>query len=152
MIEVKSWPIVGWLATKAGTLYISRGGKTAAAKAIADISHVLNQDHNAMVFAEGRVTDGHIKKFHCRLLQSAIDTSSALQPVALYYPSQGNELVNPAVTFYGGITLTQSLLKMMAEKRTEVEVSFLDAFNHGQHSRKELASIAENQIRARLGQ
>jgi len=41
MIEVKSWPVAGWLATRAGTIYIHRGGLHCQPSWIWHIRHIL---------------------------------------------------------------------------------------------------------------
>ncbi len=84
--DVKTIPVIGWLATRAGTLYIKRGNKHSASDAIAEITEVLKHNHNALIFAEGTTTDGNIKKFHSRTLQSAVDAQAMVQPVAIFYP------------------------------------------------------------------
>jgi len=152
MIEVKSWPIVGWLATRAGTLYISRGNKIAATTAIEDVGQILKSKHNVIIFAEGRVTDGNIRKFHSRLFQSAIDSRSQIQPIALRYPSADGSLVNPTVLFTENTTLPQSLYKIITTKRTEVEISFLQPIDASNQTRNQLAFETEQLIRQHLGQ
>jgi len=89
--EVKTMPVFGWLATRAGTLYIHRGNKESASEASAEITAALNQKHNSLIFAEGTTTDGHIKKFHARMMQSAIDAHAMVQPVAIFYPKKMRE-------------------------------------------------------------
>ncbi|MEZ5450112.1 MAG: 1-acyl-sn-glycerol-3-phosphate acyltransferase [Thiolinea sp.] len=45
------WPVIGWLATRAGTLYIRRGSKGAAGECCADtISERLQQGDVVLVF------------------------------------------------------------------------------------------------------
>ena len=86
--EVKTMPVFGWLATRAGTLYIKRGNKHSATNVNDEIVDALKIKHNALVFAEGTTTDGHIKKFHSRMMQSAIDAQAMVQPVAIFYPKK----------------------------------------------------------------
>jgi len=86
--EVKSIPVIGWLATRAGTLYIKRGCKDSASDVSSEITAALNQQHNSIIFAEGTTTDGHIKKFHSRMIQGAIDAHAMVQPVAIFYPQK----------------------------------------------------------------
>lgn len=152
MAEVKDWPVIGWLATRAGTLYIPRGGKTATSDSIKEISTALNETHNAVVFAEGRVTDGTVKRFHSRLLQSAIDANATVQPVAIRYPDGDSKLANPVVLFLNGTSFSQSFLKVISTKRIEVEITFLIPIPPDNQLRKELSNDAETQIRKQLGQ
>jgi len=89
--EVKTMPVFGWLATRAGTLYIKRGNKRSATESSCEITAALNQQHNSLIFAEGTTTDGHIKKFHSRMMQSAIDAHAMVQPIAIFYPIKNPE-------------------------------------------------------------
>lgn len=152
MIEVKSWPVAGWLATRAGTIYISRGGAKAAATATENISHLLKQQHNVVIFAEGRVTDGNMKKFHSRLLQGAIDATSDVQAIAIRYPDENGAILNPAVLFTGNISPLKSLINVMKTKRLNVEITFFEPLSSNQQTRTQLAAKTETQVREQLGQ
>lgn len=152
MIEVKSWPVAGWLSTRAGTLYIHRGGHKATAKSINEISYVLSKKHNVVIFPEGRTTDGSLKKFHSHLMQSVIDADALMQPIALKYLNGGSILANTAVLFNGNTTLLQSLLNIMSKKNIAVNVTFLNSISVKQQSRSEITGNAESQIRKRLKQ
>ena len=152
MIEVKSWPVAGWLATRAGTLYISRGGAKAGANATENISRLLKQKHNVVIFAEGRVTDGNLKKFHSRLLQGAIDTASDVQSIAIRYPHENGAILNPAVLFTGNISPLKSLINVMKTKQINVEITFCVPLSSEQQTRTQLAEKTEEQVRQLLGQ
>lgn len=152
MIEVKSWPVAGWLATRAGTIYIHRGGKSASADAISDMSDALNLKHNVVMFPEGRVTDGKVRKFHSRLIQSAIDSNASIQPVAIRYRTEGSSLTHPAILFTDGITFRQSFIKVLMTKEIDVDITFLKSIPAENNTRKELTLNTENQIRKQLGQ
>jgi len=152
MIEVKEWPVAGWLATRAGTLYIHRGGKKSSDISIDEISHVLGQNHNVVIFPEGKTTDGTLRKFHPRLIQSAVDAKSYIQPVAIKYVSGDSILANQAVLFNNDITFPQSLLNIMSQKSISVEIAFLDPVAVDEQSRSEITSYAEKQVRVQLNQ
>ena len=152
MIEVKSWPVAGWLATRAGTLYIHRGGKKSVDKSLHEISHVLNEKHNVVIFPEGRTTDGTLRKFHSRLMQSAVDAKSSMQAIALKYQNGESILANPAVLFIGDTTFSKSLLNIMSQKNILVEVAFLEPSSAGNKTRTQITSDAESQIREQLNQ
>ena len=152
MIEVKSWPVAGWLATRAGTLYIHRGGKQSTDKSLNEITQVLNEKHNVVVFPEGRTTDGTLRKFHSRLVQSAVNANSYVQPIALKYTNGTSLQANPAVLFIGDTTFTQSLFNILAQKSISVEVNFLEPIHAADQLRSKITSDAENQMRKQLRQ
>lgn len=71
--EVRTWPVAGWLAAKAGSLFIRRGsGDSQLIRK--QMSRHLEQAHPLLMFPEGTTTDGRsLRTFHGRLLSAAID-------------------------------------------------------------------------------
>lgn len=137
--EVKTMPIIGWLATRAGTLYIKRGKRNSASESSSEITAVLNQQHNSLVFAEGTTTDGNLRKFHSRMMQSAIDAQAMVQPVAIFYPATKSSELNPAVLFIGDTSIGESFDKIIRKPFTNVEIHFLKPINSKNLSRNEVA-------------
>jgi len=144
--EVGKMPIMGWLATRAGTLYIPRGGRTASLQAIQTMTEALKQNQSVILFAEGTTTDGNVKRFHSRLIQSAIDAGCEIQPIAIRYPHQ-TELAHPAAPFIGDMTLAESFTGILKTETLKAEVHFLDVIPTGVKSRNELAREAEEMVR-----
>ncbi|MGD2054088.1 MAG: lysophospholipid acyltransferase family protein [Gammaproteobacteria bacterium] len=148
--EVSNWPLIGWLATRAGTLYIQRGGRQAAVNANKAIAEVLSMNHNVLLFAEGTTTDGNVKRFHSRLMQSAVDSGAHIQPVAIRYPDPGGSKVHPAVLYIDGISFIDSTRRILGTRQLEVEIYFGDAVTANSKSRDELARYAETEVRRLL--
>jgi len=148
--EVKTMPVFGWLATRAGTLYIKRGNKRSATESSCEITAALNQQHNSLIFAEGTTTDGHIKKFHSRMMQSAIDAHAMVQPVAIFYPVRnphsGEIEINPATLFTGNTTISESFDRITRASRIDVEVHFLAPINSTGKTRDEIAQHAFDEV------
>jgi len=148
--EVKTMPLVGWLATRAGTLYIKRGSKDSATDANSEITNALSLKHNSLIFAEGTTTDGHIRKFHSRMMQSAIDAQAMVQPVAIFYPStnpETNEIeLNPTTLFIGNISMRESFDLVTRAPRTDVEVHFLEPIDSTGKTRNEIAQHAFDEV------
>jgi len=140
-------PIIGWLATRAGTLYIKRGSKTAAKNAIKLMSNTLI-DQNIVLFAEGTTKDGSHIRFHSRLMQSAIDAGCKVQPVAVRYPSSSGHGTHEAALFTGNTTTGQSFLKILSTSTLVAELHFLEPVTATGMSRDELAKYAENKVRS----
>ncbi len=148
--EVKTMPVLGWLATRAGTLYIHRGNKESASDASSEITAVLNQQHNSLIFAEGTTTDGHIKKFHSRMMQSAIDAHAMVQPVAIFYPvfnpdTQQTE-INPVTLFLGRTTIGESANLIFRTPCIDVEVHYLEPINSSGRTRDEISRHAYDEV------
>ena len=143
--EINSWPLVGWLATKAGTLFIKRGFKGAAEQSIKDIIQALQNGGHVIIFPEGTTTDGtSVKRFHSRLFQAAIDAKVSVQPVALSYPHPDG--THPKAPFIGDTQFIESLLDMISEKNMNVRLDFLQPVNSWEYNRDKLAELAKQQI------
>lgn len=144
--EVNSWPIIGWLAVRTGTLFIKRGARGAAQQSIQDICEVLQGGNHVIIFPEATTTDGQtVKRFHSRLLQAAIEAGVKVQPIALTYPHPGG--VHPNAPFIGDTQLLDSTLRMMSENRMDARLSFLPAIDTSGHNRDELAEITGQMVR-----
>lgn len=148
--EVKTMPVFGWLATRAGTLYIKRGKHGSASEASSEITAALNQRHNSLIFAEGTTTDGHIKKFHSRLMQSAIDAHAMVQPIAIFYPvinpETGNPEINPATLFMGDTSTGESFNLIARAPGIDVEVHFLEPIHSAGKTRDEISQHAYDEV------
>jgi 1-acyl-sn-glycerol-3-phosphate acyltransferase len=138
---------MGWLATRAGTLYIARGGKQAASDANRAIAEALAKQHNVLLFAEGTITDGHVKKFHSRLIQSAVDTGCHVQPVAIRYPCPEGNKVHLAALTTADMSFIASAKRLIGAKQLQVEIYFAEAVSAADQSRDELARYAEKEVR-----
>jgi 1-acyl-sn-glycerol-3-phosphate acyltransferase len=144
--EINSWPIIGWLASRAGTLFIKRGSKGAAQQSQQEIFNTLKQGGHIILFPEGTTTDGtSVNKFHSRLFQAAIDAHAQVQPVALQYPHADG--VHPAALFIGDTQFLESTLAIMSEAAMEVRLQFLQVIDAADFTRDQLASMCQQQIR-----
>ena len=143
-------PIFGWLATRAGTLYIKRGRHGSASDASSEITTVLNQNHNSLIFAEGTTTDGHVKKFHSRMMQSAIDAHAMVQPIAIFFPQKNPETgkpeINPVTLFMGNTSIAESFDLIARSPSIDVEVHFLKPINSKGKTRNEISQHAYDEV------
>ena len=146
--EVRTWPIAGWLALKAGTLFIRRGGNDSQLLR-QQISQHLQQDCALLIFPEGTTTDGRsLRTFHGRLLASAIDTQTPLQPVALRYLRNGQS--DAIAPFVGDDDLLSHLFRLFANDCAEVEIHLLAPIASTSEERAALAFKAQQAIQQAL--
>ncbi len=84
--ELQAWPLVGPLATAAGTLYIERASARDALRVVHHMAERLQAGDVLAVFPEGTTGDGvHVLPFHANLLQAAIAAQVPAQPVGLRF-------------------------------------------------------------------
>ena len=143
--EVRSWPVAGWLADQAGSLFIRRGaGDSQTIRE--QMSCHLQQQHPLLMFPEGTTTDGRsVRTFHGRLLSAAIDSDVALQPVAIRYLRNGES--DPIAPFIGDDDLLSHLLRLFAHEQAQVEIHLLEPIACEQQERAMLAFKAQEAIR-----
>ena len=131
--DVQAWPLIGRLVDAGGTLYIQREKRRDAMRVVHQMADALRGGDTVAIFPEGTTADGHaLLPFHANLLQAAIATEAAVQPLALRY-ADAEHAVSRAAQFVGDTTLAQSLWMLAGGERLSVTVKVLapEATAHG---------------------
>lgn len=111
---IAHWPLIGRLATGAGTLYIERESRRDALRVVHHMADSLRAGDIVAVFPEGTTGDGRdVLPFHANLLQSAIAASAPVQPVALKYIDSATGAQSFAPRYVGDDTLASSLWRTL---------------------------------------
>lgn len=145
-VEVKNWPVIGFLATRAGTLYIERGYHHATVEANHAMQHALENRDNVVLFAEGTTTEGTPRKFHGRLMQSAIDAESLVQPVAIFYPDDSGQRINRKILYINETHFVRSVFSILGQKNIPAEIHFLTPISATGKTRNELARYCHDRV------
>lgn len=143
--EVREWPLIGWLAARAGTVFIRRGGGQSTAISEA-IGGQLQNNGLLTLFPEGTTTDGSdVRPFFSRLFGSAIDTGSPIVPTSLRYHVNGE--LDTVAPYIDEQSLLDNILDLLKRKESGVHVHFAEPIKHqtGQ-DRKSLAKAARNAV------
>jgi 1-acyl-sn-glycerol-3-phosphate acyltransferase len=144
--EVAHWPVVGFMVTAAGTLYLQRERRRDAMRVLGLMSQALRDGYTVGVFPEGTTGDGHaLLHFHANMLQAAIDAQEPVQPLAIRYSDKSHE-ISPAAAFVGDTTLWQSLWGVITAPDLTVHLTVLplQAVDHA--DRRALAELLQSQI------
>lgn len=146
--EVRSWPLAGWLAHKAGTLFIRRGSGDSNLLA-RQLHRHLTAGRHLLIFPEGTTTDGQqVRTFHGRLLTSAIEAYVPVQPVAIRYLRDG--VTDPIAPFIGDDDLPSHLLRLFAQERGKVQIQLLAPIASLGLERNALARQAQRAVQVAL--
>ncbi|KMM90168.1 lysophospholipid acyltransferase family protein [Pseudomonas lundensis] len=142
--DVRGWPVAGWLAAKAGSLFIRRGaGDSQLIRQ--QMRHHLSQGLPLLMFPEGTTTDGRcVRTFHGRLLSAAIDSGAHLQPVAIRYLRDGS--TDPIAPFIGDDDLLSHLMRLFSHDTADVEIHLLEPIACLNQERTVLAFRAQQAI------
>jgi len=141
--EVRSWPLVGWLASKTGTLFIDRSKRHDTVRVNGEMSDVLNQGGCLGVFPEGTTSNGSfLRPFHASLLQPAIQSQSHVWPAAIRYTHADGSL-NLALAYIDEVTFLDSLLSILGQRVIYAVVEFLPPISAHGKTRRDLARNLE---------
>lgn len=148
--EVRSWPVIGWLAAKVGTLFIERTRRHDTGRMNQTVTEALIRGDQVALFPEGTTSDGTLlRPFHAPLLQAAIDGGSRVRPVAIRYTRpDGSPSLAPA--YVDDLSFGESLSRILSEPRLQAEIAYLDPLPTEGQTRRELAAMAEQAIASAL--
>jgi 1-acyl-sn-glycerol-3-phosphate acyltransferase len=143
---IAHWPLLGRLARAGGTLFIERERKRDALRVVHEVAAALRLGDAVAVFPEGTTGAGHeVLPFHANLLQAAITTATAVQPIVLRYSEPGLP-VSVAAQYIGDTTLVESLMKVCTARGLVVDVRFLPVEPAGELDRRALAQRLHDRI------
>jgi len=147
--EVRDWPLVGWMAEIAGTLFIARGANQAGVL-IPSIAERALRGGQVAVFPEGTTTDGtRLQRFHPRLLGAGQLDGVGVQPVALRYGS--NTAPDRIAPFVGDDSLLPHLLRLVRYPGLQVQIRFLPPLDGSALSRRQISDHCHHAIADALG-
>jgi 1-acyl-sn-glycerol-3-phosphate acyltransferase len=135
--DVRHWPLIGTLATGAGTLYIERASRRDAMRVVHHMAGSLRSGEVVAVFPEGTTSDGvTLLPFHANLLQAAISASAPVQPVALQFVDEAKGETSLAPCYIGDDTLLGSIWRTLTTPGIQAVVTFGECQEAGGRDRR----------------
>jgi len=129
--DVRHWPLIGPLATGAGTLYVERESRRDAMRVVHHMAESLRAAGILAVFPEGTTSDGrHLLPFHANLIQAAISADAPIQPVALSFIDTGSGCRSFTACYIDDDTLIGSVWRTVSGSPLTAVV----AFGQAQHA------------------
>lgn len=123
--DVRHWPLIGTLATGAGTLYIERAKRRDAMRVVHHMAQSLAAGDIVAVFPEGTTGDGReLLPFHGNLIQAAISADAPVQPVALRFVDRASGRDSDGPLYLGDDTLVGSLWRTLSGRPFVAHVRF----------------------------
>lgn len=146
MQELRSWFIVGFLAEKLNTIFISRANKKDLLRINQQVSKVLQRNGSVMFFPEGATSTGEsVKDFKSSLFESVIMSESKIIPLVLSYTIKGKR--TQGVTYAGGINFWQAFKNVLCLHGIEAKVDIMPKLTiQPKDNRIDLANKAYQQI------
>jgi 1-acyl-sn-glycerol-3-phosphate acyltransferase len=129
--EVRGWPLFGWITSRAGTVYVERGGGLKTYPRVnAEMAEAYRSGLPVLFFPEGTTTDGaEVVPFRRGLFHSVLNEGVALRTAALRYELEScwaNEGANVGedVCWWGEMGFVSHIVRLLGLKGLSVKVRF----------------------------
>lgn len=143
--EVKGWPIFGFFARLAGTLFVDRERRSRVGQTTNEIQTALNHGALVVLFPEGTSSDGKtILPFKSSLLEPAAKHTHALYASLVQYELEDGD-VSEEICYWKDMTLVPHLINLLSKKTIHASVSFTQ-LHESSTDRKELARQLHSEI------
>jgi len=143
--EVKLWPVFGWFARLAGTLFVNREKRTQVAQATAELEQTLDSGALVVLFPEGTSSDGRtVLPFKSALLAPATRSCRPLFAGYICYELDDGD-VREEVCYWKDMTLLPHLVNLLSKRAPRVFVRF-SQLQHSTTDRKELARQLHSEV------
>ena len=137
--DVKNWPILGWFARLAGTLFADRERRTQVGPLTNAMRTCLDGGALVVLFPEGTSSDGRtVLPFKSSLLEPAATDSHPVCVSLIHYRLEDGD-AGEEVCYWKDMTFFPHLINLLGKRGVEACVCFSDLQVSGMN-RKELAS------------
>ena len=145
--DVRNWPLMGALATGAGTLYISRASRRDALRVVHDMAQALAQGDVLAFFPEGTTSDGStVLPFHSNLFQAAIAADAPVQPLGLRFEDAHSAAISFVPCYVGEESLLQSVWRTLCAAPLRAVLSFGPAQTAQGRDRRHFAAALREEV------
>ena len=148
--EVRAWPAIGWLAARAGTLFLRRSSGRSLLQVKERIGALLLAGRNVALFAEGTTSSGSdVLPFRSGLMQAAVDSARPVQAVAIAYYDEDGRL-SAAAAFVDAMSLWESIGAVLRRGPITARLVIAPPLAPAGRTRKQLAREAHELVAAIL--
>jgi len=143
--DVATWPLFGWLARAAGTIFVDRERRFSTRKAVDVVREAMGTGSVVVLFPEGTSSDGSmVLPFKSALLQSAVQLGSPITAASIDYDIDDGS-VSDEVCYWRDMTLVPHRLNLFLKREIRASYSFsLAKVRAG--NRKEIARELRDEI------
>ena len=143
--EVRRWPVIGWLARCAGTVFIRRERKAEVMGLGAVFKSIVQQGVVVGLFPEGTSSDGsQVLPFHSSLLEPAVENAWPISAAWIGYSLQDG-CVEDEVCYWRDMTFGWHFLNLLSKKSIEATVVYGSTLLPGL-DRKQMAQLLHAQV------
>jgi len=143
--EVRHWPVFGWFARLAGTIFVQRDKPLQAAQSADALGVVLRKGALVVLFPEGTSSGGAtVLPFKSSLLEPASREKHALTAGLIAYELSDGD-ASEEVCYWKDMTLVPHLINLMSKRAIRASVRFTE-LQQGSANRKELARQLHSEV------
>lgn len=129
--EIETWPVVGWMTTMSGTVYVARGHGGSAVRARQGMQAALDAGLPVVFFPEGTTSNGStVLKFHSGLLAQVMAGGTPVTAAHVGYSlgaANGAEVsVANDVCYWGDAKIVPHIFKLLGLRGVRVAVRFAE--------------------------
>jgi len=143
--DVAAWPLFGWLAYAAGTIFVDRERRLSSVAVVNFIRDAIAGGSLVVLFPEGTSSDGStVLPFKSALLDSAVQLRCPVAAAAIEYALDQGSVANE-VCYWRDMTLVPHLLNLFFKREIRSKCSFTPSkIRSG--NRKEIASELRDEV------
>lgn len=150
--EIRDWPVAGFVAERAGTLFIRREKRRDTARINEEVHDALGEGDCVGLFPEGTTTEGdRLLRFHSSLFEPAVANAATVYPAALRYEHADGSACR-AIAYVGELSFMQSMGLVMRQRGVVARIAFADPVACAAGlTRRDVARLTESRVAALLG-
>lgn len=139
--EIRAWPLIGWLAYMAGTLFIIRGNHESRRRTGRRMAALMRRGDRVGIFPEGGIKpEMGVGRFHAPLFGPAVRTRMPVVPVAIRYERERD--LHEEFVYGPGESFPRNFFRLMAEPPLTVRVMIGEPVRDFDNGRRPLAERA----------
>jgi 1-acyl-sn-glycerol-3-phosphate acyltransferase len=144
--EVKSWPVFGWFAQLAGTIFVQRTKRAQTGEVAREIETMLQRGIPVILFPEGTSSNGEtVLPFKSALLEPVTKSSGALSVGWIHYELDDGDPREEVCYWRDDVTLISHLLNLFSKRAVRAQVC-CSRFSSIAKDRKALAQELHGEV------
>lgn len=144
--DIKSWPIIGFLAAKTGTIFLEKKNKRSLPNVVKTLGEALDENKKILLFPEGTTGRGDsVLPFRSPLLEVAVKSKTSVVPIAIRYFNHDSS-PNFSAAYVDDDTFMKTLVRIVSAPVTRVKVNIAGMIYPEHTDRKNLAMKLRDQV------
>lgn len=126
--EVKSWPLVGWVASMTGAVFVDRGRRSQTQRAWPQMQERLLAGERLVLFPEATSSNGRqLLPFRSSLFEAAVAGAVPITASCIAYElAAGDGDPSLDVCYWGEMTMLPHLFKLLMKNNVRAMIRFAD--------------------------